>query len=244
MQHVLLAGVRCDSRLERTASTHVSSGLDCMHYRFVDSVTDPPDTKQWHSEELWYLYTPLYIPLMMLLEAGKLPRHFLTLSTFFITFLYHSCVLISRFVGHNSHARASHTIHRRLPECFLSFAPPEDMLETEVVPSPCLQNGHVSFGNFNNFSKTRFVSKRPKINSQKRWSCLVLVLARAMVKSARPVLSRWPTVPDCVQGAEPDVVPCHRCNHPCRNAVVCLFAQNMFFENKKSWKSSKNKNSC
>ena len=185
-----------------------------------------------------------YIPLMMLLEAGKLPRHFLTLSTFFITFLYHSCVLISRFVGHNSHARASHTIHRRLPECFLSFAPPEDMLETEVVPSPCLQNGHVSFGNFNNFSKTRFVSKRPKINSQKRWSCLVLVLARAMVKSARPVLSRWPTVPDCVQGAEPDVVPCHRCNHPCRNAVVCLFAQNMFFENKKSWKSSKNKNSC
>jgi predicted O-linked N-acetylglucosamine transferase (SPINDLY family) len=53
MQYLLLAGVRCDSRLERTGSTHVSSGLDCMHYRFVDSVTDPSDTMQWHSEELW-----------------------------------------------------------------------------------------------------------------------------------------------------------------------------------------------
>ena len=71
-----------------------TTGLDCIHYRFVDAVTDHPNTKQWHSERLW-----------------------------------------------------------RLPDCFLSFAPPQDLLDTPISPLPCIANGLVSFGTFNNLAK-------------------------------------------------------------------------------------------
>lgn len=30
-----------------------SSGVDCIHYRLVDAISDPVDTQQWHSEKLW-----------------------------------------------------------------------------------------------------------------------------------------------------------------------------------------------
>ena len=73
-------------------ATH--AGVDCIHYRLVDAVTDPPDTQQWHCEELI-----------------------------------------------------------RLPGCFLAFAPPKDMLDTPVAQPPCITNGHVSFGTFNNLAK-------------------------------------------------------------------------------------------
>jgi len=32
-----------------------TTAVDCIHYRLVDSITDPPDTQQWHCEELWRL---------------------------------------------------------------------------------------------------------------------------------------------------------------------------------------------
>ena len=64
-----------------------TTGVDCIHYRFVDEISDPPDANQWHSEHLW-----------------------------------------------------------RLPDCFLSFAAPQDLLDTPVQPSPCIANGYVTFG--------------------------------------------------------------------------------------------------
>ena len=72
----------------------VHTGVDCIHYRLVDAITDPPDTQQWHCEELI-----------------------------------------------------------RLPDCFLAFAPPQDMLDTPVAPTPCIAKGHVAFGTFNNLAK-------------------------------------------------------------------------------------------
>jgi hypothetical protein len=49
-----------------------------------------------------------------------------------------------------------------------------------------------------------------------------------------------PTVPDCVKGAEPDVVHCHRCNQPCPNAVVFLH-KTYFLKTKKAEKAQKQK---
>lgn len=72
-----------------------TTGLDCIHYRLVDAISDPEDARQWYSEELW-----------------------------------------------------------RLPRCFLCFAPPRDLLEAAIAPPPCIKDGHVTFGTFNNFAKT------------------------------------------------------------------------------------------
>jgi len=39
----------------------------------------------------------------------------------------------------------------RLPSGFLSFAPPEDV--PDVAASPCVKNGYITFGSFNNYAK-------------------------------------------------------------------------------------------
>jgi protein O-GlcNAc transferase len=39
----------------------------------------------------------------------------------------------------------------KLPRCFLAFSPPDDA--PDIQPSPCLQNGYITFGSFNNFTK-------------------------------------------------------------------------------------------
>ena len=103
-----------------------TTGLDCIHYRFVDAVTDHPNTKQWHSERLW-----------------------------------------------------------RLPDCFLSFAPPQDLLDTPISPLPCIANGLVSFGTFNNLAKIC-------ASTMRLWGRLLARLPTAQLKikgmKGRPVV--------------------------------------------------------
>ena len=60
------------------------------------------------------------------------------------------------------------------------------------------------------------------------------------LRNCRNKQTRLPSVPDCVKGAEPDVVHCHRCNQPCRNAVVFLH-KIYFLKTKKAEKAEKTK---
>jgi protein O-GlcNAc transferase len=59
-----------------------TTGVDCIHYRLVDAVTDPVHTQQWHSEILWRL--PLsflcFAPPDDMLRASGTHTHSLSLS--------------------------------------------------------------------------------------------------------------------------------------------------------------------
>lgn len=43
----------------------------------------------------------------------------------------------------------------RLPRCFLAYSPPATPLPPPVAPAPCVANGFVTFGSFNNLAKAR-----------------------------------------------------------------------------------------